>query len=139
MSEIILTIKRELTLPITATEISPNKFTGKSATEIENIKVWQGNRQVALQDIFKITEQPDGGDETVVKVVGNASKIRGIGTKTSSGSLMVEGNAGMYLGQDMSGGSIVVSGDAASWLGMRRSDRGQRKRRRLRGRRLPWN
>jgi formylmethanofuran dehydrogenase subunit C len=119
MSEIILTIKRELTLPVTAREISPNKFTEKSAEEIEAIKVWEGNRQLALKDIFKVTEQPNGSDETIVRLVGNASKIRGIGTKTSSGSLTVEGNAGMYLGQDMTGGSIIVSGDAGSWLGMR--------------------
>jgi formylmethanofuran dehydrogenase subunit C len=119
LREITLTIKRELSLPVTAGEISPDKLAGRSVEEIEAIKVWEGNRQSALEDIFKVTDKANGGEETTIRVVGNASKIRRIGSKTSSGSVIVEGNAGMYVGENMSGGSILVTGDAGSWLGTR--------------------
>jgi formylmethanofuran dehydrogenase subunit C len=118
LREIILTIKRSLSLPVVANEISPDKFAGKSVKEIQAIKAWEGNKQLALEDIFTVAEKPNGSEETTIRVVGNASKIRRIGSKTSSGSVIVEGNAGMYVGQDMTGGSILVSGDAGAWLGM---------------------
>jgi formylmethanofuran dehydrogenase subunit C len=117
LREIILTIKRELYLPVEAGEISPDKLAGKSVKEIESTKIWEGNRQLALDDIFKVSEKLNGSDGPTIRIVGNASKIRKIGYRTSSGSVIVEGSAGMYVGEEMSGGSILVTGDAGSWLG----------------------
>jgi formylmethanofuran dehydrogenase subunit C len=119
LREVTLTIKRELHLPVEGDEISPDKLAGKSVREIEGIKIWEGNRQLPLGDIFKVSEKTDGSQETTIRLVGNASKVRKVGSKTSSGSVLIEGNAGMYVGEDMSGGSILVTGDAGSWLGMR--------------------
>ena len=119
MKDIILTIKRELSLPVVADAICPDKLAGKSVEEMELIKIWEGNKQLALEEIFKVTETPKASEETTIRVVGNASKIRKIGSKTSSGSVIIEGNAGMYVGEGMTGGSILVTGDTGSWLGMR--------------------
>lgn len=119
MREIALTIKRDLHLPVEARDISPDKLTGKTIKEIENIGVWEGNAKLSLADIFMVTEKTDDRDDKMtIRVVGNAAKVRKIGYRTSSGSVIVEGNAGMYLGEEMAGGSIIVTGDAGSWLGM---------------------
>jgi len=120
LKEVTLTLKQELPVPVDAREISPNNFREKSVKDIEGLKIWTGNRQVALAEVFKVAVNSDGSDDEVrVRVVGNASKIRKIGYRTSSGCIVVEGNAGMYVGEEMSGGSIVVAGDAGSWLGMK--------------------
>jgi len=119
LREIILTIKRELHLPVEAGEISPDKLKEKSVKEIESTKIWEGNKQLALEDVFNVSEKTNDNDETTIRLIGNASKIRKIGSSTTSGSVVVEGNAGMYVGEDMSGGSIFVTGDAGSWLGMK--------------------
>ena len=119
MKEIILTIKRELCLPVEASEISPDKLAGKSVNEIESTKIWEGNKQLSLNDIFNVSEKPNDSDESTIRIVGNAAKIRKIGYRTSSGSVIVDGNAGMYVGEEMSGGSILVTGDVGSWLGMK--------------------
>ena len=119
MNEIILTIKRELSLPVVADAICPDKLSAKSAEEIERIKIWEGNKEVAIADIFKVTEKTTVNEEATIRVVGNATKIRKIGSKTASGSVIIEGNAGMYVGEDMTGGSILLTRDAGSWLGMR--------------------
>jgi formylmethanofuran dehydrogenase subunit C len=119
LREIALTIKRDLHLPVEASDISPEKLTGKTINEIENISVWEGNARLSLADIFMVTEKTDDRDDKItIRVVGNAAKVRKIGYRTSSGSVIVEGNAGMYLGEEMTGGSIIVTGDAGSWLGM---------------------
>jgi formylmethanofuran dehydrogenase subunit C len=119
LREIVLTVKRELHLPVDADEISPDGLAAKSVKEIESTNLWEGNKQLALNDIFNVSEKINDNEGTTIRVVGNASKIRKIGSKTSTGSVIVEGNAGMYVGEDMSGGSILVTGDAGSWLGMR--------------------
>jgi formylmethanofuran dehydrogenase subunit C len=120
LREIALAIKRDLHLPVEAREISPEKLTGRTIKEIESTSVWEGNTRLSLADIFTVTEKTDGSDdETTIRVVGNAAKVRKIGYRTSSGSVIIEGNAGMYLGEEMAGGSIVVAGDAGSWLGMK--------------------
>lgn len=49
--------------------------------------------------------------------MGDAAKVRKIGYGMSSGSVVVDGNAGMYVGEEMSGGSILVTGNAGRWLG----------------------
>jgi len=119
LKETILTIKRDLRLPVVADELSPDKLAGKCVQEIQAIKMWEGNRQLALEDIFRVTEKLNGSEETTIRVVGNASKIRKIGFEMSSGSVLVEGDAGMYVGEDMTGGSILVTGNTGSWTGMR--------------------
>jgi formylmethanofuran dehydrogenase subunit C len=119
MREIALTIKRDLHLPVEARDISPDKLTGRTIKEIENMGIWEGNARSNLADIFMVTEKiDDSDDKTTIRVVGNAAKVRRIGYRTSSGSVIIEGNAGMYLGEEMTGGSIVVTGDAGPWLGM---------------------
>ncbi len=118
MREIVLAIRRSLQLPVDCREISPTKFTEKSMRQIETTKAWEGNRRIELADIFQVAEKKgEGPDETSIRIVGDAAKIRKVGYKMSGGSLIVDGNAGMYLGEEMSGGSILASGNAGSWLG----------------------
>ena len=120
MREITLTIKRDLHLPVEASYVSPEKFAGKTIKEIEDIVVWEGNARLPLADIFNVTQKTDDSeDEMTIRVIGNAAKVRRIGYRVSSGSIIIEGNAGMYLGEEMKGGSIIVTGTAGSWLGMK--------------------
>jgi len=118
LREIRVTLKRELKLPVDASNISPDKFRNKTIGEIEALEMWEGNRRGFLGDIFAVSENTEPGDEEVrIRVVGNVTKVRKIGYKTSFGSILIEGDVGMYLGEEMSGGSILVTGDAGSWLG----------------------
>lgn len=120
MREIVLTVKRTLNVPLECLEISPNFFAGKSLDQIQAMEIWEGNRRNRLEDIFYVKEENGtASDELTVRIVGDASRIRKIGYCMKEGSISVEGNAGMYLGEQMSAGSITVSGDAGAWLGSR--------------------
>jgi len=122
LREISFTLRRALQLPVESREISPSTLAGKSTREIESMKIWEGNRRIELAEIFEVSEKMEGNsNDTSVRVVGNAAKIRKLGCRMTSGSLIVEGNAGMYLGEEMSGGSILVTGDAGLWLGTKMS------------------
>ena len=120
MKEIILTVKKTLSIPVECSEISPNSFAGKTLDQIRAIEAWEGNRRNRLEDIFHVKEEGNTAAEGLtVRIVGDASRIRKIGHRMTEGSIAVEGNAGMYLGEEASGGSIKVSGNAGAWLGSR--------------------
>jgi formylmethanofuran dehydrogenase subunit C len=118
MTDLVMTPVRQFTIPITADCISPDFVAGKSLREIQLTQVWEGNRKVKLGSLFKITGQtgPTAND-CAIKIVGNVSAVRRIGYGMSGGSIQIDGEAGMYLGERMRGGAITVTGNAGSWLG----------------------
>ncbi len=118
MSELTLTLKKELKVPVDASIISPTNLTGKTIKEIENLELWRGNKKVKLNEVFHIEGKLEGNEENLtVRLIGDLSKARGLGFKMKNGTLIVEGNAGLRLGEKMRGGLIKVNGDAGSWLG----------------------
>jgi len=120
LARLTVTPVREFKIPVTAHCLSPDFVSGKSLREIELTEVWEGNRRVKLGSLFEI--QGDTGlttNDCTIRVTGNVCAVRGIGYEMTGGSIEVDGDAGMYLGERMRGGSIVVSGNAGSWLGTR--------------------
>ncbi|MEM3506183.1 MAG: formylmethanofuran dehydrogenase subunit C [Candidatus Bathyarchaeia archaeon] len=119
MKELVFELKAVPKVPVEASIISPDFLAGKSKEEIENLTVWKGNQKIPLKDLFKIEgEVPKDPKEFSIRIIGDLSKFRKIGYKMSNGSLLITGNAGMYLGEEMNGGSILVEGNASLWLGM---------------------
>ena len=120
MVDLILTPTRQFRIPVSAECISPDFVAGKSLREIELTQIWEGNRRIKLGSIFKV--QGEIGrtlDDCTVKITGNVSAVRRIGFEMTGGSIQINGDAGMYLGECMQGGSIIVAGNAGSWLGTR--------------------
>ncbi|MGE5533068.1 MAG: formylmethanofuran dehydrogenase subunit C, partial [Bacillota bacterium] len=48
---------------------------------------------------------------------GDFSEVRRIGMGMKNGEIVINGDAGMHLGEKMSGGKITVNGNAAQWAG----------------------
>jgi formylmethanofuran dehydrogenase subunit C len=118
LKELILELRRPLSVPTVAELISPDALAGKSPDEIATLRLWEGNRQVNLGEIFTIKgETGSSASELSVAVCGDVRKARRLGYRMKSGLLKIEGDAGMYVGEEMSGGSIYVEGNAGSWLG----------------------
>jgi len=118
MTDLAMTPVRQFTIPITADCISPDFVAGKSLKEIQLTQVWEGNRKVKLVSLFKIAgETGPTANDCAITIVGNVSAVRRIGYGMSGGSVQIDGEAGMYLGERMRGGAITVTGNAGSWLG----------------------
>ena len=118
MTDLAMTPVRQFTIPITADCISPDFVAGKSLKEIQLTQVWEGNRKVKLGSLFKIAgETGPTANDCAITIVGNVSAVRRIGYGMSGGSVQIDGEAGMYLGERMRGGAITVTGNAGSWLG----------------------
>ncbi len=114
---ITLVPKRVLKFPIEGKNISPDVFAKKSAKQIAAIEMWEGNRKVSIRDLFDIKVDRPSSEELAIKIKGNVWTVRNIGFKMTMGQIIVDGDAGMHLGEGMSGGTITVSGSAGSWAG----------------------
>jgi len=118
MTDLTITPVREFRIPITAECISPDFVAGKSLRKIELTQIWEGNRRVKLGSLFKVAgEIGRTPNDCTIKIVGNVSAVRRIGYEMSGGSIEIDGEAGMYLGERMREGTITVDGNSGSWLG----------------------
>jgi formylmethanofuran dehydrogenase subunit C len=113
-----MTPTRDFTIPVTAESISPDVLAGKSVREIGLIEVWEGNRRVKLNSLFSIEGEAERtAEDCIIRIAGNVQAVRRVGYAMTSGSIRIDGDAGMYVGERMRGGSIHVTGNADSWLG----------------------
>jgi formylmethanofuran dehydrogenase subunit C len=110
--------KRTFQVPIEVECVSPTNFVEKTLTEIISFPVWEGNKQRLLGELFSIDqkETPESND-IQIRIIGDLSKVKRIGTRMSTGRISINGNVGMHLGEEMVGGTITVHGNAGSWVG----------------------
>lgn len=106
---------REFRFPIFAECVNPDVIRGKALGEIEALKVWEGNKQRKLGELFKI--EVVGDNDGNMALQGDLSKVRKIGAGMKNGEITIYGNVGMHLGEEMQGGKITVHGNADGWAG----------------------
>lgn len=120
---VVLRPKRVFKVPIEAECITPDVFAGRSVEEIGKLKVWEGNRERSLRELFNVEgESTTKPEEVLIEIFGDVSKVRRIGAQMSAGEIVVHGNVGFHLGEEMAGGKILVDGDADSWVGSMMKD-----------------
>ncbi len=112
---IVLTPLKKFTYPVYAECINPDTFQGKTLAEIANLSVYEGNKQKTLGDLFKIEENTT--ENPSITINGDVAEVRRIGMGMKSGEIIINGNAGMHLGEKMAGGKITVNGNAGQWTG----------------------
>ncbi len=112
---IVLTPLKKFTFPVYAECISPDVFQGKSAAEIADLPVYEGNKPRKLGDLFQIQEDP--AETPNITINGDVGEVRRIGMGMKEGEVVINGNAGMHLGEKMAGGKITVNGNAGQWTG----------------------
>jgi formylmethanofuran dehydrogenase subunit C len=102
------------TIPVEAECLTPDQLAGKTAAEIAALPVQHGNRQVPLGEFFTVEGDAADGE---VRIEGDCSRVKLIGTGMTTGRIRVDGPVGMHLGAEMKGGLIEVFGNAGDWVG----------------------
>lgn len=108
-----LSLITQPSVPLEADVITPDRFIGKSKTEIAALPVQYGNQKVALGEFFAV--EGDGAEE--IEVTGDLARVKLIGAGMTQGRITIRGDVGMHLGAGMRGGQIEVYGDAGDWAG----------------------
>ena len=118
IKRIVLTPRGFSSIPIEADVISPDVFAGKTLQEIRNLPIYYGNEEIEMKEYIhaqgKVAEDPEN---QLIVIDGDARHIKQIGTKMTTGRIVVQGWAGMHLGAQMSGGDITVEGNCLDWAG----------------------
>jgi formylmethanofuran dehydrogenase subunit C len=112
---ITLTPLKKFQAPITAPSINPDVFEEKSVAEIAELPVYEGNRKKKLGNLFKIEKNSE--EMPSITINGDVSKVKRVGMGMEKGEIVINGNAGMHLGEKMLGGKITVNGNAEGWTG----------------------
>jgi formylmethanofuran dehydrogenase subunit C len=99
---------------VDASEVAWDALRGLDAKAIEEQELWiEGTGRACAGDVFEIRASP--GER--VRLIGDLALMDGIGAGLAGGTLVVDGDAGWYLGQGMRGGAIEVRGNVGPQAG----------------------
>lgn len=115
MSEAVtLTLRARLDAPIEVTGITADNVAALGEREIADLAVFHGRHRARVGDFFDVR----GERSAMLRVVGDLSRVDGLGEAMTGGEMIVEGHAGGRVGARMAGGTIFVDGDAGDEAGV---------------------
>ena len=109
-----LTLRASIAQPVDVEGLTPDRTAALSERDIAALPVLIGSRRAALGDFFTV----DGERSDRLHVEGDLRNVDGLGAGTTSGELLIHGNAGNRVGAGMSGGWIDVRGDVGHDAGL---------------------
>jgi len=119
METVTITMKNPPALYLEADNISPDAFAGKTAAQIAELSVHEGNTTSTLNKYFEISGNAGAtAADTKIVVKGDVKKVKYLGFKMSAGELVIEGSTDLYVGAWMKGGRILAKGDVAAFAGL---------------------
>jgi formylmethanofuran dehydrogenase subunit C len=119
METVTITMKNPPALYLEADNVSPDAFAGKTAAQIAELHVHEGNTTKKLGDYFTVSGDAGAtATETKVIVKGDMKKVKYLGFKISAGELVIESTADQYVGAWMTGGKILVTGDVSAFAAL---------------------
>ena len=109
-----LTLRKATSTPLEVDGILPETLSGLSELAIGKLPILYGCHTVELGEFFTV----NGMSTDEVGFIDTTLSVKGIGQGMTSGSIIVEGNAGMRAGAEMRGGTLHIKGSASDWLGV---------------------
>ena len=119
METVTITMKNVPALYLEADNVSPDAFAGKTAAQIAELSVHEGNTTTTLGKYFEVVGNAGAtAADTKIIVKGDVKKVKYLGFKMSDGELVIEGSTDLYVGAWMKGGRILAKGDVAAFAGL---------------------
>jgi len=116
METVTITMKNQPALYLEADNVAPDKFAGKTESQIAELHVYEGNTTSTLGKYFEVAGNAGAtAADTRIVVKGDVKKVKYLGMKMSAGELVVEGSTDLYAGAWMSGGKMLVKGNVEAF------------------------
>jgi formylmethanofuran dehydrogenase subunit C len=116
METVIITMKNVPALYLEADNVSPDAFAGKTASQIAELSVHEGNTTSTLGKYFEVSGSAGAtAADTKILVKGDVKKVKYLGFKMSAGELVIEGSTDQYVGAWMKGGKLLAKGDVGAF------------------------
>jgi len=113
LSATVLQARANLTLPVEADSITPDRIDGLQQVAVGNLPILYGREWAPLGDLFAVSG--DGRADLVLE--GDLTHVKRIGQGMTRGTIAIHGNAGLHLGSQMRGGEITVDSNVGGWAG----------------------
>ena len=119
METVTITMKNLPALYLEADNVSPDAFAGKTAAQIGDLHVYEGNTTSTLGKYFDVSGNAGAtAADTKIIVKGDVKKVKYFGFKMGAGELVVEGSTDQYAGGWMTGGKMLVKGNVDAFAGI---------------------
>ena len=116
METVTITMKNPPALYLEADNVSPDGFAGKTAAQIAELHVHEGNTTSTLGKYFEVSGNAGAtAADTKIIVKGDVKKVKYLGMKMSAGEIVVEGSTDQYAGAWMNGGKMLVKGNVEAF------------------------
>ncbi|QDT54991.1 Formyltransferase/hydrolase complex Fhc subunit C [Caulifigura coniformis] len=112
---VTLSLRQACGIPVEVDGVLPERLRGLSTDQVRQTAITQGNARLSIGDLFDVSGSCD--DDLIVRWQGDLRTVKRIGEGLGSGTIVVEGSAGMHLGAGMTSGRIEVRGDVGDWAG----------------------
>ncbi|MHA6641262.1 formylmethanofuran dehydrogenase subunit C [Mesorhizobium sp. A623] len=113
MKALTFTLKAEPSERLDLSTLTPQNLAGKSAREIEALRLGLSRRASTVGDIFRVS----GSDASHIVFEGGSNRFDLIAQGMQEGKIRVVGDAGAQAGRAMQGGSLVIEGNAGPHAG----------------------
>jgi formylmethanofuran dehydrogenase subunit C len=113
VSALTLELRTEPNQRLDLSPLTPARLAGMKPADIQAIAIGTAREAVTVGDLFKLK----GTDATKLRLVGTNARCDRIGQELTEGEIIVDGDAGAYLGSKMRAGKIAVSGSAGAFAG----------------------
>lgn len=109
-------MKNPPALYLEADNVSPDAFAGKTAAQIADLSVHEGNTTSSLGKYFEVSGNAGAtAADTKVIVKGDVKKVKYLGFKMSAGEMVIEGSTDLYVGAWMTGGKLLARGNVEAF------------------------
>ncbi len=116
METVTITMKNPPALYLEADNVTPDAFAGKTAAQIGELSVHEGNTTSPLGKYFEVSGNAGAtAADTKVVVKGDVKKVKYLGMKMSAGEMVIEGSTDLYVGAWMTGGKLLVKGNVEAF------------------------
>lgn len=111
MTALTLSLREGPHQRIDMSPLTPCRLLRLTLDDIAALELHAGNRRRRVAELFDIS----GCDARRLVIRNSRTGLDNIGAGMSEGELVVEGDCGNYLGQDLRGGLIEVRGNSGHW------------------------
>jgi formylmethanofuran dehydrogenase subunit C len=112
---LICKLRNPTRIPVEVDTIKLEDIRELAAADVANLLVQYGNAQEPLGDFFDVSGSAI--EDNCMVWQGDCKQVKLIGSCMSSGTVRVEGDAGMHLGAEMTGGEVICNGNSGDWVG----------------------
>lgn len=113
MKPLVLSLRHPPEQRLNLSVLTPDRLASLRAAEIERLELQTSRHQVRVGDVFRLR----AGDPAAIVIEGGAERLDRVGEAMSSGSILVQGDAGARVGRSMRGGTIEIEGNVGPWAG----------------------